>query len=142
MQIFWSVKSTVFVLLFIFFSNQVQAQKDKLFISRDVRTAYEKGTRSLDGQPGANYWQNRAEYEIKTELIQSQRTLRGTQQISYYNQSPDSLNRLVIRLYQDILKKGNLRDWPVHVSDLHDGVAIERLLINGQSVDLSAENRG
>ena len=141
MQIFWSVKSTVFVLLFIFFSNQVQAQKDKLFIPRDVRTAYEKGTRSLDGQPGANYWQNRAEYEIKTELIPSQRTLRGTQQISYYNQSPDSLNRLVIRLYQDILKKGNLRDWPVDVSDLHDGVAIQRLLINGQVVDLSAENK-
>ena len=142
MHIFWSVKSTVFVLFFIFFSNHVQAQKDKLFIPRDVRTAYEKGTRSLDGQPGANYWQNRAEYEIKAELIPSQRTLRGTQQISYYNQSPDSLKRLVIRLYQDILRKGNLRDWPVNVSDLHDGVAIERLLINGQSVDLSAENEG
>lgn len=140
MAFFSTVKARVFVLFFILLSNSVQAQKDQLVIPRDVRSAYEKGTRSPDGQPGANYWQNRAEYDIKAELIPAQRRLRGTQQIIYYNQSPDSLNRLVIRLYQDILKKGNLRDWPVNESDLHNGMVIERLLINGQSFDLSAGN--
>ena len=36
--------------------NQLTAQE--LYIPRNVKIAYEKGTRSKDGKPGLNYWQN------------------------------------------------------------------------------------
>jgi hypothetical protein len=31
-----------------------------LYVPRDVQQAYAKGTRSPDGKPGPNYWQNHA----------------------------------------------------------------------------------
>ena len=45
--------------------NQLTAQE--LYIPRNVKIAYEKGTRSKDGKPGLNYWQNFGKYKIEYE---------------------------------------------------------------------------
>ena len=39
-----------------------------LYVPRDVQQAYAKGTRSLVGRPGPNYWQNHAEHRIRISL--------------------------------------------------------------------------
>ena len=67
-----------------------------LFMHRNIRRAYEKGTRSLDGSPGANYWQNKAMYNIQAELDPKKKHLKGSEVIVYYNNSPDTLK--LIRL--------------------------------------------
>jgi hypothetical protein len=36
-----------------------------LYMPREVQQAYAKGTRSPDGRPGPNYWQNHAEHRIR-----------------------------------------------------------------------------
>ncbi len=32
---------------------------------RNIKAAYAKGTRSMDGKPGKNYWQNHGKYNME-----------------------------------------------------------------------------
>ncbi|MCB0577345.1 MAG: hypothetical protein KDC61_22490, partial [Saprospiraceae bacterium] len=54
----------------------------------------------------------------------------------YFNNSPDTLNRLRIKLQHDRYRKGAQRAYDVTASDVSDeGMAIEMLEFNGQPVD-------
>ena len=86
--------------MFLILSAATLAQKSSLYIPRNIIKAYEKGTRSYDGKPGANYWVNRTDYKIQAEVFPKEHTVKGFAQIKFYNQSPDTLKRLVFRLYQ------------------------------------------
>ena len=110
------------------------AQNSSIYIPRNIVKAYEKGTRSYDGKPGPNYWTNHSDYKIQAELFPKERIVKGTEQIKYYNDSPDSLRRIVLRLYQDIMKKGNSRDNRISPSDETDGVVIDTFMINGVGI--------
>jgi hypothetical protein len=122
----------------LFSLSAVTAQKD-LYIPTNYQKAYNNGTRSLDGQPGENYWQNRADYYIKVELIPEQRRLVGIETIKFQNNSPDSLKNLYLHIFQDIFKKGTLRDFPLDSIDIHAGTLIHHMIIDGDSIDLSGE---
>ncbi|ACU06731.1 Zn-dependent aminopeptidase [Flavobacteriaceae bacterium 3519-10] len=54
--------------------------------------------RTASGAPGHNYWQNRADYEITAYLDEEKRNLRGSETITYYNNSPDDLDYLWLQL--------------------------------------------
>jgi len=58
-------KSFFNIILFLFVLPSISNSQSKLFISRDLLVAYDNGTRSFDGNPGENYWQNSADYKIK-----------------------------------------------------------------------------
>ncbi|MBI1939691.1 MAG: M1 family metallopeptidase [Ignavibacteriales bacterium] len=116
------------------------AAQTSLNIPRNVLRAYEKGTRSFDGKPGKNYWGNHSDYFIKAELIPQTRTVKGYASITYYNDSPDTLNQYVLRLYQDIYKKGSSRDWQLNPKDITDGVKIDTLIINGSGVSFESKD--
>jgi hypothetical protein len=62
-----------------------------LYTPREVKIAYKKGTRSPDGRPGPNYWQNHGRYEITINAAPPDRLIRGTEKITYFNNSPDTL---------------------------------------------------
>lgn len=124
--------------LFLFLLNNIYAQSN-LYIPRNIQKAYEKGTRSYDGKPGPNYWINRSDYTIKAELIPQSRTVNGHAWITFYNNSPDSLNTFVFRLYQDIMKKGSPRDFSINPADITDGVKIDTLIINSNGVDFKSK---
>jgi hypothetical protein len=136
------MKTIIKTLLFIFtiFSLQLQAQY-KIEIPKNFKPAYEKGTRSLDGSPGPNYWQNSSEYFIEARFITNERKVIGSEKIVYYNNSPDTLNRLVIRLLQDIFKKGSVREFPVNEEDVHNGTIISKFLINGKNYDVKDKSK-
>lgn len=108
-----------------------------LFVAREIQAAYEKGTRSTDGKPGPNYWQNRSEYKIRVSLDPVTGQLTGSETVQYFNESPNALQNLVIRLYPNIFNKANARD-PRNVdpADLLDGdaVSLPVVRINGQDV--------
>ncbi len=109
-------------------------QVEDLYIPLEIQKAYTKATRSMDGKPGANYWQNRSDYQIKAELVPNTRQIKGEETITYHNQSNDTLREIVIRLYPDIFKKGNARDEDIDVDDVTDGVSINLLQINGNTL--------
>ncbi len=63
--------------------------------------------RTASGAPGAEYWQQRADYKIKAEIDEATDRLLGWEEITYYNNSPDELKLLWIQLDQNINRKGN-----------------------------------
>lgn len=125
-------------LLIISFTPSLFAQSG-LYMPLNIKKAYDNNTRSYDGEPGDNYWQNRADYNIKVELNPKNRTLDGNETIHYQNNSPDSLKNLNLKIYQDIYKIGTLRDFPLDSSDIHRGTVIHYIKVNGDSVQLSGE---
>ena len=136
-----SRSSKLFIILFCSISFTVFGQSKKLYTPLEVENALSKGTRSLEGRPGPNYWQNSADYKIRAELNPDSSTLKGHVDITYYNNSPDTLKSIFIRLYQDILKKGSARDWYVGNVELHDGVKITNLKVNGIDVNMDPSHR-
>jgi len=130
-------------LLFLFLgvANALFAQPTELFFPRNLQRAYDKGTRSADGKPGPNYWQNRATYQIKVGLEPKKRRLSGEATIVYTNNSPDSLNQIRFKLAADRYRKGSLRDEDVNPDDVGDGVTIEALVYNGKPVPAKEQRR-
>jgi hypothetical protein len=57
--------------------------------------------RSSNGAPGPDYWQNRADYELRAQLDTQHKVLSATEVISYTNHSPDALTSLWIQLDQN-----------------------------------------
>ncbi|HEX8333369.1 MAG TPA: M1 family metallopeptidase [Segetibacter sp.] len=54
--------------------------------------------RTASGAPGTKYWQQRADYDIKTTLDEKNLRLTGNETITYYNNSPDALNYIWFQL--------------------------------------------
>jgi len=131
------MKKLIFILLFII-SISLFAQESQLYTPVNIQKAYNNQTRSTDGNPGENYWQNRANYQINVELDPHSGLITGTEEITYFNNSPDSLNELYIHLFMNIYKKGNPRQYVVDPEDENEGVIIESFAINGNTVDTSA----
>lgn len=63
--------------------------------------------RTASGSPGKDYWQQRADYDIKVELDDVNRKITGTETITYYNNSPDELSYLWIQLDQNLFEKNS-----------------------------------
>jgi hypothetical protein len=61
-------------------------------------------TRSASGQPGAEYWQNRADYQLSAKLNDANNEISGTGIISYTNNSPDKMSFLWMNLDQNLFK--------------------------------------
>ena len=57
--------------------------------------------RTGSGAPGPRYWQNRADYKINASLDDVQNTVTGEVEITYKNNSPESLNYLWLQLDQN-----------------------------------------
>jgi hypothetical protein len=54
--------------------------------------------RTASGAPGAKYWQQRADYNIKCELDEKTQKLTGSETITYFNNSPDPLTYIWLQL--------------------------------------------
>ncbi|WP_291144576.1 M1 family metallopeptidase [Flavobacterium sp. UBA7680] len=62
-------------------------------------------TRTASGQPGVEYWQNRADYQITAKLNGTTNEIVGTDEITYTNNSPDKLGFLWLNLDQNLFKE-------------------------------------
>lgn len=54
--------------------------------------------RTASGAPGAKYWQQRVDYDIKCELDEPNNRLSGSETITYFNNSPDVLTYFWMQL--------------------------------------------
>lgn len=93
--------------------------------------AVEKGTRTMSGKPGKNYWTQRARYNMDVQVIPSDTLLKGSSTITYYNNSPDTLNRLFMELSQNLHQKGVVR---TRSSEVTGGINLEHLALNGSEL--------
>ena len=113
------------------------ARAQQLPVPRNIQAAYARGTRAVSGLPGPRYWQNTADYAIKVNFNPATRLIQGTVEITYRNNSPDSLRQLWFKLYPNLYQKGAPRDAPIASADLTDGVQIQQLSIDGRATDES-----
>ncbi|WP_428329209.1 M1 family metallopeptidase [Mucilaginibacter sp.] len=109
----------------------VQAQAQNLYMPRDIQRAYKKDTRSLDGKPGKNYWQNHGKYTISITALPPDRTVKGVEQIVYFNNSPDTLKRLNMKLILNVHRPGAARFGPTGDDYLTPGVQVDSIFVNG-----------
>lgn len=125
----------IFILFFIaFYFSSVNAQS--LFMPRDIKAAYKKGTRSYDGKPGKNYWQNHGIYKIEISAMPPDRIIRGKETITYFNNSPDTLRAPVIKLFLNIHKPGVPRNGSAEADYLTSGVHIDEATADGKKLKM------
>jgi len=119
------------------FSVVVAQSQDLLPTPRNIQAAYDKGTRSVDGRPGKNYWQNTADYEIRVSFFPSTRLLTGSVDINYINNSPDTLKQVWFKLNPNYYKKGAPRDRTISAEDVGDGLIIDQMSAGGKTLDVT-----
>ena len=54
--------------------------------------------RTASGAPGPKYWQQRADYDITAELDEKNKSITGSETITYYNNSPNPLSYIWLQL--------------------------------------------
>ncbi|CAA7389602.1 M1 family metallopeptidase [Chryseobacterium fistulae] len=68
--------------------------------------------RTASGAPGHSYWQNKADYEISAYLDEDKRNLKGSETITYYNNSPDDLDYIWLQLDENQQSTVKKADFP------------------------------
>lgn len=119
------------LLLLLTFSVSAFAQKrvpQSINFRKSVENKVRKGKKGI---PGKNYWVNKADYKMDVTLAPFTGQLSGVEEITYYNNSPDTLNEMVIALYQNFYKKGLCADYNTAPEKQTDGVNIKSITVNG-----------
>ena len=120
-------RSLSFIIVFVTIHCSAQTP---LPIAVNLQATYNKGTRTVAGSPGKNYWQNKADYTIKVNFNPQSRNLKGNVAIDYTNNSPDTLKTIVFKLYPNLFRKGSIHNMAIAPDDLSDGVKIRRLKVD------------
>lgn len=127
--------------LILVYAAVIYPQGKNIFIPNEIRKTYKNETRDYRGIPGKNYWQNRSDYVIKAELNPGTAMVSGSEEITYYNNSSDTLKIIVLRLYADVFKKGNMHNLEIDPGDLNDGVKIISAKAGENVFDLSQNSK-
>ncbi|HTD40755.1 MAG TPA: M1 family metallopeptidase [Mucilaginibacter sp.] len=97
---------------------------------------------AANGEPGAKYWQNRANYHLKAAIDTTTKTLTATEEIDYINNSPDALQFLWLQLDQNTYKntaRSNFQtDLPKPANEHTEGYQIESVYITNGKVSQKA----
>ncbi|MEP6712449.1 MAG: M1 family metallopeptidase, partial [Ferruginibacter sp.] len=115
-------------------ANASYTKAQTLYMPRDVKAAYNKFTRSMDGKPGKNYWQNYGRYNITVTVTPPDRVFKGSEKITYVNNSNDTLRNPIFKLISNIHKPGAVRFGSASANYLTAGTTIEEVYANGQKV--------
>ncbi len=126
---------TIFIFLPFFLLVYLPDQAQSLYMPRNVKTAFEKGSRSLNGRPGSNYWQNHGRYHIHIMATPPSRTIIGSEEITYFNESPDTLHQIVLRLWLNFHKPEAPHLGYMSPDRLNDGIQMDRILVNNRPFD-------
>lgn len=118
------IRSFIFA-AFLFLGLQVVGQT--LTMPPEIQNAYANDTRSLSGKPGKKYWQNHGRYTISLTVMPPDNTIRGVEQITYSNNSPDTLRSLNMKLIVNVHRSGGRRG----PADTSAGIKIDEIMIRG-----------
>lgn len=78
-------------------------------------------TRSASGQPGAKYWQNRADYQLSVSLNDQNSEISGTEILTYTNNSPDKISFLWMNVDQNLFKSDSRGNAVIPVTGSRNG---------------------
>ena len=125
------MKRTAALLLVVVFTV-LNSYSQALYMPRIIKSAYDKGTRSMDGRPGKNYFQNKSVHNIHVTVAPPSRTVTGSEDITYTNNSPDKLSKIVFRLELNSHTPTAVREREISKDYLSTGVIIDEFSENGK----------
>ncbi len=64
--------------------------------------------RNAAGQPGHQYWQQKVDYDIEVTLDEDAHRIQGSEEITYQNNSPDTLSYLWLQLDQNRFRNDSI----------------------------------
>lgn len=111
----------------LLFLEFLQAGAQALTMPPEIQKAYNNGTRDLDGKPGKNYWENHGRYHIALTVMPPNNTITGVEQIVYFNNSPDTLKSLNMKLIVNVHRGGGRGG----SADTSAGIKVDEIMING-----------
>ncbi|MBC5842744.1 M1 family metallopeptidase [Flavobacterium sp. F-380] len=101
-------------------------------------------TRSASGQPGAEYWQNRADYVLTAKLNEVNNEIVGTDIITYTNNSPDQMKFVWMNVDQNLFRDDSRGNAVVPMTGSRNGARGE--IFDGghkiKSVKIFSSNKG
>ncbi len=127
-------------MLFIISGNLLLAQQ--LYMPRNIKIAVEKGTRTLDGKPGENYWQNKGKYDINVTITPETKIVSGVEKIVYSNNSPDTLRMLAIRFVNNVHKPESPRGNYTNDDFFTTGLDIQSFSVDNEPYEVDSKNWG
>lgn len=128
--------------LFLFLITSFTVSAQELYTPRNIKNAYDNGTRSYDGKPGKNYWQNSGKYDIQVSVDEKNKIISGKETIIYTNNSPDTLKSAAIRFVNNIHKPEAPRAGYVGTDFLTTGLKITSFMVNGETYDVNSAKWG
>jgi len=116
---------------FISQAQQVKSTSNYNYNETFANNFYTKNgteTRSASGQPGAKYWQNKADYILTATLNEQNKEIVGSEILTYTNNSPDKLGFLWMNVDQNLFKKDSRGNAVIPVKGSRNGA-------KGQEID-------
>ena len=123
-----------FVLPVSLLSFFVATAQVSLPVPKNIQKLYQKGTRAIDGKPGKNYWQNTANYTLDIQFNPETLAIQGVESIDYINNSPDTLNEMVWKIYPNLYKKGSVRTMKIDDADVSNGLQFDDIKMNNAGI--------
>ncbi len=130
----------IFLIVASVLSWQISAQE--LYMPRNIKKAYENGTRDISGAPGKNYWQNKGIYDVEVKVDAKTKIVSGKETIIYSNNSPNDLDELAIRFVNNLHKPESPRSGTVSKDFLSSGLRIKSLIVDDLKYNVNSESWG
>ena len=118
------------IFVIVIFINRLGFSQTLLPVTTNFIKGYNSGTRDSSGVPGKHYWQNSADYVLKVKFEPETRELKGVVKITYFNNSPDTLNQIVLKLFPNLFQAGSIRKIYISGEDVNEGVQVETIQLN------------
>ena len=128
-------KNLLLTLLILIIPTALSYAQD-IPVQLEFQRAIENKTRTMDGVAGTEYWINHSDYKLDAEVMFENDTvwIKGKADITYYNESPDELNMIVLRSYPDIMADAALRNYYIFPFNETRQVSYSDLLIDDDTV--------
>ncbi|MGD8330388.1 MAG: M1 family metallopeptidase [Acidobacteriota bacterium] len=119
------------------YGEEHRAVRRDIPLTDAIVKAMEAGTRDFTGRPGPEYWQLETDYSIDVSLDPATATLTGSESIQLHNNSPDTLDQILLRLDHNIFRERMPLASPWRPAEITDGMVVTRITVNGDVVDLN-----
>ena len=127
------MKKLLYLIALVFtFNASAQTQWLGKFEQLDQMLPTPNEYRLGSGAPGPRYWQNKADYRIEIELNDVNQSVKGSEEITYYNNSPGDLKYLWLQLDQNVYQN-NSNGQLSGTNDIKDSLSTKSL---GSSLNL------
>lgn len=130
----------LFKIIFLWIPGLALAQSQELYMPLNVKKTYDNDTRTITGGVSGHYWQNKSSYFLRATIDPSSRTLVGKAEVIYYNESPHTLDKIVLQAYHNYYKSNAARLWPGFY-EKHSGMILDSLYVEDRKVDLHDWNQ-